>query len=150
MTFNLEILIRIKVYEAIYIACPVGISWFDPVRPLSGHDSLGLCSVDNLNIILIIYVVIGVLRSSTELLDGDIFVSLVEVRLSHDLLQYLTLVLVDDCLRDDATSDLLKEIVHKRYSNIKLGPGSTKLNGIVGVERTNVVRGADLIKLILL
>jgi len=107
-------------------------------------------SEDNLNIIWIIYVVIRVLGSSTELLDDDIFVSLVEVRLSHDLLQYLTLVLVDDCLRDDATSNLLKKIVHKRYSQIKLGSGSTKLNGIVGVERTNVVRAAYLIKLILL
>jgi hypothetical protein len=50
--------------------------------------------------------------SSTELLDDDI-VSLVEVWLSHHRLQYVTLVLVDDCLRDKATSDLLKEIIHE-------------------------------------
>jgi hypothetical protein len=107
-------------------------------------------SEDNLNIIWIIYVVIRVLGSSTELLDDDIFVSLVEVRLSHDLLQYLTLVLVDDCLRDDSTSNLLKKIVHERYSSIKLSSVSTKLNGIFGVESTNMVRLAYLIKLILL
>ena len=148
MTFNLEVLIRIKVHEAIYILCPVAISWFDRVRPLCGHDSLGLHSVDHLNIIWIIDAAIGTMGSSTELLNYDV-VSLVEVWLSHHRLQYVTLVLVDDCLRDEATSDLLKEIIHEGQSSIKLGTGTTKLNAIIGVERTNVVRGAYLVKLIL-
>jgi hypothetical protein len=51
----------------------------------------------------------------------------------------MTLVLVDDCLLDKATPDLLMEIIHKRFISIKLSSGSTKLNGIVGV-RVNVVR----------
>jgi hypothetical protein len=150
VTFNLEVLIRIKVYESIYIVCKVAISWLDLIRPLRGHDSLGLLSVFSLRFILIFSAVIGSLGSSTELLDANIFVSLVEVWLSHHRLQYLTLILVDDCLCDKATSDLLKEFIHKRYSGIKLSSVSTKLNGIVGVESTNVVRLAYLIKLILL
>jgi hypothetical protein len=97
VTFNLEVLIRIKVHEAIYIVCPVGISWLDPVRPLCDHDSLGLRSVDHLNNIWINDAAIGIMGSSTEFLNDDV-VSLVEVRLSHHRLQYVTLVLVDDCL----------------------------------------------------
>jgi hypothetical protein len=97
---------------------------------------------------LIIDAAIGTMGSSTELLNYDV-VSLVEVWLSHHRLQYVTLVLVDDCLRDEATSDLLKEIIHEGQSSIKLGTGTTKLNAIIGVERTNVVRGAYLVKLIL-
>jgi len=149
VTFNLEVLIRIKVNEAIYILCPVAISWLDRVRPLCGHDSLGLHCVDHLNTIWIIDIAFGTMGSSSELLDDNV-VSLVEVWLSHHLLQYVALVLVDDCLRDKATSDLLKEIVHEGQSSIKLSTGSTKLNAIIGIECTNVVRGAYLVKLILL
>ena len=82
MTFNLEVLIRIKIHEAIYIVRPVGITWLDPVRPLCDHDSLGLRSVDHLNTIWIIVAAIGTMGPSTQLLDDDI-VSLVEVWLSH-------------------------------------------------------------------
>jgi hypothetical protein len=98
VTFNLIVLIRIKVYESIYIVCKVAISWLDLIRPLRGHDILGLLSVGSLRFILIFSAAIGALGSSTELLDDDIFVSLVEVWLSHHRLQYLALVLVVDCL----------------------------------------------------
>ena len=122
MTFNLIVLIRIKVYEAIYIVCPVAISRFDRVRPLCCHDSLGLRGVDHLNSIRAGSTVIRILGSSTELLYDDI-ISLVKVWLSHQRLQYLALVLVDNCFRDKATPDLLKEIIHERKRSIKLISG---------------------------
>jgi hypothetical protein len=140
VSFNLVILIRIKLYETIYIFCKVAITWLDLVRPLCGHYSLGLLSVDNLNIIFIIYAAfIGALGSTNEPLDGDIIIRFVEIGLSHHRLQYLTLVLVDDCFLDKATPDLLMEIIHKRFISIKQSSGSTKLNGIVGV-RVNVFK----------
>ena len=107
------VLIGIKVYEAIYVVCPVAISRLDRVCPLCDHDSLGLRGVDNLNIIRVSSAVIRILGSSTKLLDYDI-ISLVKVRLSHQRLQYLALVFVDNCLRDKATPDLLKEIINER------------------------------------
>ena len=87
--------------------------------------------------------------SFTELFDDDI-VSLVEICFSHQLMQYLALLFVGDCLSDDAASDLLKEIIYKHLSSIKLGSGSTKLNVFLGDEWTNLVRGADLLELNLL
>ena len=53
MTFNLEVLIGIKVYEAIYIVSPVFICFLDLVRPLCDHYSLGLLSVDDLLLFLL-------------------------------------------------------------------------------------------------
>ena len=53
MTFNLEVLIGIKVYEAIYIVSPVSICFLDLVRPLCDHYSLGLLSVDDLLLFLL-------------------------------------------------------------------------------------------------
>jgi len=130
MTFNLKVLIRIKVYEAIYIVCPVAISRLDRVRPLCYHESLGLCGVDNLNIIRVGSAVIRILGSSTELLYDDI-ISLVKVWLSHQRLQYLALVFVDNCFRDKATPDLLKEIINERKRSIKLISGATELNAVL-------------------
>ena len=120
----MEVLIGIKVYEAIYVVCPVAISWLDRVCPLCDHDSLGLRGIDNLNIISVGSVVIRILGSSTKLLYDDI-ISLVKVWLSHQRLQYLALVLVDNIFRDNATPDLLKEIIHERKRSIKLISGPT-------------------------
>jgi hypothetical protein len=150
VTFNLEVLIRIKVYESIYIVCKVAISWLDLIRPLRGHDSLGLLSIFSLKFILIFFAVIEALGSSTELLD-DAFVSLEEIFVcSHDLLQYVTLILVDDCLWSEATFDLLNEIFHNRLCSIKLISGTTQPNVLFCDWVSNLISGADLLKIILL
>ncbi len=65
-------------------------------------------------------------------------------------MQYLTLFSVDDCLSDEAASDLLNEIIHKGLSSIKLSSGSAELNVFLGDEQTNLVRVAYLLKLNLL
>jgi hypothetical protein len=87
--------------------------------------------------------------SFTELFDDDI-VSLVEISFSHQLMQYVALLFVGDYLSDDAASDLLKEIIHKHLSSIKLSSAPAELNVFLGDEWTNLVRGADLLELNLL
>jgi len=167
MTFNLEVLIGIKVYEAIYIVSPVSIWFLDLVRPLCDHYSLGLLSVDDLLLfllpglllfllrglllfLLVSYFIIDGLWSSTKLLD-DAFVSLEEVFVcSHDLFQYVTLILVDDCLWSEATFDLLNEIFHNRLCSIKLISGTTQPNVLFCDWVSNLISGADLLKIILL
>ena len=120
----------------------------DLVRPLCHHNSPLLLNIV-LIFLLVVSIIIGGILSSTELFDRDI-VRLVEVRFSHHQLQYVTLVLVDDLYSDEATSNLSKEIFHKRYSCIKLSSGSTKLNVILEYDITNPIRDADLVKLFLL
>ena len=63
----------------------------------------------------------------TELFDDDI-VSLVELCLLHQHMQYVALFSVGDFLIDLAVSDLLNESIHKGLSCIELCSGSTELN----------------------
>lgn len=74
----------------------------------------------------------------TELFDDDI-VSLVELCLLHQLMQYVALFSVVDFLSDMAVSDLLNESIHKGLSRIELCSGSTELNVFIllGDEGTN-------------